>query len=158
MPAREEHLPEINEIYNYFVLHSTCTYQEKPESLDSRRKWFTQHTDPHPAIVAVEKGRVIGWGSLSPYHPRSAYRFTVENSVYVHHDHHRRGVGSRLLANLIERGRLLGHRTIIAGIDSTQTSSIALHTRFDFLPAGHLRHVGFKLGQWLDVIYLQKML
>jgi phosphinothricin acetyltransferase len=158
IPARPDHLPEINDIYNHFVLHSTCTYQEQPETIESRRKWLLHHIDPYPAIVAVENTKVVGWGSLSPYHARSAYRFTVENSVYVHHHHHRRGIGSLLLADLIDRARSLGHHTLIAGIDSSQGGSITLHARLDFKPAGHMKQVGFKFGQWLDVVYLQRML
>src|SRR5690348_15531780 len=94
-------LGAINNIYNYYVLHSTCTYQEEPETLEGRREWFERHGDRHPVIVAEAGGQVLGWGSLSAYHARSAYRHTVENSVYVHHQHHRRGIGSLLLRELI---------------------------------------------------------
>jgi phosphinothricin acetyltransferase len=85
-------LPAINDIYNHYVLHSTCTYQEEPETADARRAWFDAHGPAHPVTVAVDDGVVVGWGSLSPYHRRSAYRRTVENSVYVAHTHHRRGI------------------------------------------------------------------
>ena len=151
-------LGAINDIYNHYVLHSTCTYQEEPEPLESRRQWFQHHGDRHPVIVAEVDGQVIGWGSLSPYHARSAYRHTVENSVYVHHRHHRRGIGSRLLQELITRARGLGHRAIIAGIDADQPASIALHAKFCFEEVGHLRQVGFKFGRWLDVIYMELLL
>ena len=90
-------LDAINAIYNHYVLHSTCTYQEELEPSEARRRWFAHHGDKHPVIVAESSGEVIGWGSLSAYHPRSAYQKTVENSVYVHHEHQRRGIGSLLL-------------------------------------------------------------
>src|SRR5438270_179890 len=90
-------LRAINDIYNYYVINSTCTYQEQPESLANRKKWFEHHGPNHPVIVAELEGTVVGWGSLSAYHARSAYRRTVENSVYVHHEHHRRGIGRQLL-------------------------------------------------------------
>jgi len=154
-PATESDLAAINDIYNHYVLHSTCTYQEEPEPLDGRRQWFHHHGEKHPVIVAELDGRVIGWGSLSAYHPRSAYRRTVENSVYVHHQMHRRGVGSLLLQDLIVRARNLGHRAIIAGIDADQAASVALHARFHFEKAGHLKQVGFKFDRWLDVIYME---
>ena len=157
-PATESDLVAINDIYNHYVQHSTCTYQEEPESLDGRRQWFRHHGDKHPVIVAEAGGRVVGWGSLSPYHARSAYRRTVENSVYVHHQHHRRGVGSLLLHELIVRARSLGHHAIIAGIDADQPASVALHAKFHFKPVGHLEHVGFKFGRWLDVIYMELIL
>ena len=101
---------------------------------------------------------MAGWGSLSAYHARSAYRRTVENSVYVHHQHHRRGIGSLLLQELIVRARRLGHHAIIAGIDADQPASVALHAKFHFEKVGHLKQVGFKFGRWLDVIYMELML
>ena len=157
-PATGADLASINSIYNHFVLHSTCTYQEEPETMGARHRWFSRHDEDHPVIVAELAGRVVGWGSLSEYHPRSAYSRTVENSVYVHHDHQRRGIGSALLSELIARGRARGHHAIIAGIDAGQTASVALHQRFLFQRVGHLRQVGFKFGRWLDVIYMELLL
>jgi len=156
--ATSADLGAINDIYNHYVLQSTCTYQEEPEQPESRRRWFAHHGERHPVIVAEADGQVIGWGSLSAYHPRSAYRFTVENSVYVHHRHHRRGIGSRLLQELITRARAHGHRAIIAGIDAEQAASVALHAKFRFVEVGHFRRVGFKFGRWLDVIYMELLL
>jgi phosphinothricin acetyltransferase len=157
-PAAEKDLAAINNIYNHYVLHSTCTYQEEPETIESRRQWFTHHGEKHPIIVAVAEGQVIGWGSLSAYHARSAYQRTVENSVYVHHQHHRNGIGSLLLEELVTHARTLGHRAIIAGIDADQEASVGLHARFQFETVGHLRQVGFKFGRWLDVIYMELLL
>jgi L-amino acid N-acyltransferase len=153
--ANESDLIVINDIYNHYVAHSTCTYQEEPELLDGRRRWFSHHGEKHPVIVAEADGQVVGWGSLSAYHPRSAYRHTVENSIYVHHQHHRQGVGSLLLRELIGRARSLGHRVIIAGIDGEQSASVALHVKFHFEKVGHFKRVGFKFGRWLDVIYME---
>src|SRR5579863_1206953 len=93
-PATEADLVAINDIYNHYVLHSTCTYQEEPETLESRRAWFKHHGEKHPVIVTEADGHVVGWASLSAYHARSAYRHTVENSIYIHHQHHRRGIGT----------------------------------------------------------------
>ena len=156
--ATRADLTAINAIYNHYVLHSSATYQEEPITEAEREVWFAGHGPLHPVTVAEENGEVVGWASLSPFHARSAYRRTVENSVYVSHDHQRHGIGSALLADSIERARSLGHHTIIAGIDSAQTGSIALHLKFGFEQTAHLKEVGFKLGRWLDVLYLQKML
>jgi L-amino acid N-acyltransferase YncA len=153
--ATESDLPAINDIYNHYVQHSTCTYQEQPETMGARRQWFYRHGEKHPVTVALENGQVVGWGSLSPYHERSAYRYTVENSIYVHHEHHRRGIGSLLLEDLIGRCRQLGHRVIIAGIDGEQTASVGIHAKFHFEKASHLHRIGFKFGRWLDVIYME---
>lgn len=151
-------LPAINDIYNHYVLHSTTTYQIEPETMADRERWFASRGPQHPVIVAEIDGAVAGWGSLSRYHVRAAYARTVENSVYVRDDLRRRGIGSTLLAELIRLGRELGHHTIIAGIDSDQAASVALHARFGFTKVGHMKQLGHKFGRWLDVVYMQLML
>jgi phosphinothricin acetyltransferase len=149
-------IPAINAIYNYYVPLSTCTYQDEPTTAGERAEWFRRH-DPvrHPVTVAVEDGAVIGWASLSAFRARAAYRFTVENSIYIRHDRHRLGVGRLLLTDLIERARAAGHHTVVAAVSSDQTASIKLHEAFGFVETGRLREVGFKFGRWLDVAYLQ---
>jgi phosphinothricin acetyltransferase len=156
--ATSADLVAINDIYNHYVHHSTCTYQEESEPIESRCAWFEKHGGKHPVTVATIDGRIVGWGSLSPYHARSAYRFTVENSVYVHHEVHRQGIGSILLKDLIQRARAAGHRCIIAAIDGDQPASVALHAKFGFIHVGHFKQVGFKFERWLDVVYMQLML
>ena len=151
-------LPAINSIYNHFVLHSTCTYQEEPSTAEERAAWFAAHGPKHPVTVAERDGEVVGWGSVSKFHPRSAYRNTVEDSVYVRHDCHRQGIGAALLGDLCERAKAAGHRTMLGLIDLQQRGSVALHEKFGFVEVGRLREVGFKFGRWLDVIYTQRML
>jgi phosphinothricin acetyltransferase len=154
-PATPADLPAINDIYNHYVLHSTATYQDEPDPLEARRAWFDRHGPDHPITVAEADGRIVGWGSLSPFHARSAYRRTVEDSVYVHHEHHRQGIGRVLLEDLIARAAQIGHHTIIGLIDGSQAPSIALHERLGFTRVAHLREVGFKFERWLDVVYVQ---
>jgi phosphinothricin acetyltransferase len=156
--AGGDDLEAINAIYNHYVLHSTATYQTAPESMADRLAWFAAHGDAHPITVAMAGGEVVGWGSLSHFHRRQAYQYTVENSVYVRHDLHRRGIGRAILADLIERARAARHHTIIAGIDGDQAASVALHAAMGFVKVGHLRQVGHKFGRWLDVIYMQRTL
>ncbi len=156
--ATADDLSAINDIYNYYVLHSTCTYQEEPETIDMRQAWFAARGEAHPVIVASLGVEVVGWGSLSPFHKRSAYSRTVEDAIYVRHTHHRRGIGRLLLADLIGRAAPLGHHTIIAGIDAGQPASLALHEALGFTRVAHLKEVGYKFGRWLDVIYIQRML
>jgi phosphinothricin acetyltransferase len=151
-------LPAINEIYNYYVLNSTCTYQEEPSTDAEREIWFIAHGPKHPITVADADGAIVGWASLSPFHPRSAYRGTLENSIYVHHDRQRQGIGNALLLDCIERAKSIGHHTIIAGIDLEQAASVHIHQRAGFEKVAHLKEVGFKFGRWLDVVYLQLML
>ena len=154
-PAVAADLPAINAIYNYYVLHSTCTYQTEPETDEARSQWFADHGAAHPIVTAEVEGTIVGWGSLSRFHKRAAYARTVENSVYVRHDMQRRGIGSRILKDLIDRARGAGHHAIIAGIDADQLASVSLHGRFGFLKVGHLKQVGYKFGRWLDVVYME---
>jgi phosphinothricin acetyltransferase len=156
--ARESDLAAINAIYNHYVLHSTCTYQVTPETNEARLTWFREHGGAHPVTVAELDGAIVGWAALNRFHKREAYAHTVENSVYVRHDLHRRGIGRTLLADSIERARQLGHHTILACISAEQGGSIALHKAFGFVEAAYLRELGWKQGQWLDVVYLQLLL
>ena len=156
--ATPQDLNAINEIYNYYVAHSTTTYQTEPETSEDRRAWFQGRGPAHPVTVAECGGEVLGWASLSPFHSRNAYSHTVEDSIYVCHEELRKGIGSALLSDLIQRAAGIGHHTIIAGIDAEQVGSIALHIRFGFKEVAHLHEVGFKFGRWLDVVYLQLLL
>lgn len=151
-------LDAINDIYSHYVLTSTATYQITPEPIEGRHAWFAAHGESHPVIVAEVAGAVRGWAALSPFHTREAYQHTVEDSVYVHHDDHRRGLGAALLEELITLARRHGHHAIIAHIDSEQAPSLALHERFGFARVGELRAVGYKFGRWLDVVCMQRML
>jgi L-amino acid N-acyltransferase YncA len=148
----------INAIYNHYVAHSTCTYQDDPETLERRIAWLSRHGPAHPVLVAERDGTVVGWGSLSPFHARSAYRLTVENTVYVHPESLHQGIGKGLMLELIAAARRVGHHCIVAVIDSRQPASIAMHLGLGFTESGRLREVGLKFGQSLDVVYLQKLL
>jgi phosphinothricin acetyltransferase len=156
--ATRDDLATINDIYNHYVLHSTCTYQIDPEPLTGRVEWFEAHDHLHPITVAELDRQVVAWGSLSAFHRRVAYRHTVENSVYVRHDLHHRGLGQAILVDLITRAKALGHHSIIALISADQTPSIKLHEKHGFTTVAHLQEVGFKFDRWLDVVYLQRML
>jgi L-amino acid N-acyltransferase YncA len=156
--ARESDLQRINAIYNHYVVSSTCTYQTEPETAEARRTWFEGHGPAHPITVALIDHQVVGWGSLSRFHPRAAYGMTVENSIYVDHQQQRRGIGQALLEDLIARARQLGHHTIIGLIDAQQGGSVALHAKLGFVQVALLKQVGFKFDRWLDVIYMQLIL
>ncbi|WP_437542535.1 N-acetyltransferase family protein [Sorangium sp. So ce367] len=155
--ATEADLSAIEEIYAFYVERSTCTFATTVPTPAERRAWLAAHGPLHPATVAVEgDGTVVGWGSLSLWNPREAYARSVENSVYVRDGLHRRGLGRRLLADLVSRAISLGHRTIIAQIAGDQAASVALHRALGFEDAGLLRDVGHKFDRWLDVILMQR--
>jgi len=157
--ATVDDLTAINDIYNYYVPRSTCTYQLEPETIEARTRWFHEH-DPerYPVVVAERGGEVVGWGSLSKFRERAAYAPTVEGSVYIRHDCHRQGLGRMILLDLIERARAAGYHSLIGGVDAEQTASIALQESLGFQRVAHLKQVGYKFDRWLDVIYLQLML
>jgi L-amino acid N-acyltransferase YncA len=157
-PATDPDLPAISAIYNHYIRTSTATYQVEPETLDERREWFNDHGERYPAVVAEDDGEVVGWGALSPFRNRFGYRFTVEASVYVRHDCHRQGIGRALLADLIDRARLLGYHTLIGGASADQTASLALQESLGFTTVAHFREVGHKFDRWLDVVFMQLML
>lgn len=151
-------LHEINEIYNHYVLNSTCTYQIRPESIEARRRWFEHHGPQHPVVVAEQEGQIIAWGSLSRFHAREAFCKTVEHSIYVHPEHRRRGLGAAILDHLIGRARELGYHSMVALIDGEQEPSLELQKKFGFYEVGRLREVGQKFGRWLDMVYMQLIL
>lgn len=152
-------LPAINAIYNHYVLHSTCTYQIDPETLADRQAWFAAHSpDKYPVVVVEQDGQVVGWGSLSRFHGRAGYAPTAEPSVYIAHDFHRRGLGRLILQHLIARARAVQFHSLIGGTSADQAASLALQEALGFVRVGHLKEVGQKFGQRLDVVYTQLML
>src|SRR5207253_2162491 len=142
----------------YYVARSTCTFDTEPRPMEGWRTWLAHHRDAHPATVALRDGTIVGWGSLSAWSDRPAYRHTVEDSVYVCHDMHRQGIGAVLLADLLARAGALGHVAIIARIAADQPISEALHERFGFERIGVLRRVGYKFDRWLDVAMWERVL
>jgi phosphinothricin acetyltransferase len=151
-------LSSINEIYNHYVLTSTATYQETPETQDERLTWFTSRSERYPVVVAEIENDVVGFACLNAFRTRSAYRFTSEHSLYVHHNFHRRGIGTALLVAILEEARCLGYSSLIGGIDSEQSASVALHKKHGFVEVGRFPRIAYKFNRWLDVVFVQKQL
>lgn len=152
-------VPAICEIYNYYVLNSTCTFQLAPDTLPQREAWFRAHSpEKYPVVVVESEGRVVGWGSLSKFHVREGYDPTAEASVYIAADHHRRGLGRLVLAHLIERARAIGFHALIGGTSADQPASLALQEGLGFVRVGLMREVGLKFGRRLDVVTTQLLL
>lgn len=153
--VRPEDIPVVSDIYNHYVVNATCTFATEPEGPAYWDNWLKSHTGSHAAIVAVDGGAVVGWGTLSRWNSRCAYNYTVEDSVYIHPTCHRRGIGRAILSELIRLARQHGHRNIIAQIADHQAPSERLHATLGFAQVGCLRDVGFKFDRWIDVAIWQ---
>ncbi|WEX11775.1 GNAT family N-acetyltransferase [Chelativorans sp. AA-79] len=151
-------LPAITAIYAHAVETGTASYELEPPSLEemtSRMKALNSRR--YPYLVAEEEGRVLGYAYAGPFRPRRAYRFLVEDSIYIAPDAQGQGVGRLLLTALIDACRELGFRQIAAviGDGSPQSASVRLHAALGFRHAGVLEGSGYKHGRWLDTVFMQ---
>lgn len=156
-PATLADIRAITAIYTHAVRHGTATFElEPPTEAEMGQRMQTLLAGKFPYFVAERDGRVAGYAYAALFRPRPAYRFTVEDSIYIAPDMHRRGIGKALLEKLIEACTALGYRQMIAVIgDSDQIGSIGVHKACGFEPAGNLRNVGWKFGKWLDTPLMQ---
>jgi L-amino acid N-acyltransferase YncA len=156
-PTVAADLPAITDIYEHAVRFGTATFELIPPDLaEITRRYEALLDGGFPHIVATLDSRVIGYAYAGPYRPRPAYRFTVENSVYLHPSIHRRGIGRQLLQRLILECQTRGFRQMIAVIgDSANAASIGVHSKCGFQMIGTHPDVGFKFGRWLDTVMMQ---
>ena len=146
-------------IYNHEVLTSTATFDLVPRSLEDQEAWIAERTGAFAALVAVDRSAtLLGFGSLSPYKERAAYRTSVEDSVYVDRTSHGRGVGKLIVSELLGAAALSGFHAVFARIEAGGTASRALHASCGFELVGVEREVGRKFHRWLDVAIMQKLL
>lgn len=159
-PAAAADLPSIAEIYEHAVRFGTATFELVPPDLAEMTRRFDALTaDGFPYLVAALDGRVVGYAYAAAYRPRPAYRFTVENSVYLQPAIQRRGIGQKLLQRLIAECEARGFRQMIAVIgDSANAASVGVHSRCGFQMIGTHPNVGFKFGRWLDTVMMQRVL
>jgi len=145
-------------IYNEAVLNTTSVWTEQPRSLDAQMQWLEdKRQSDKPVLIAEEAGVVLGFATYGPFRTWPGYRHTVENSIYVESAQRGKGIGSQLLASLIERARAQQLHAIIAGIEATNTVSLKLHERHGFVQVGILKEVGTKFGRWLDLAFLERI-
>lgn len=158
--AEEADMEAVQAIYARHVLHGLATFEETPPSVEellSRRASVLMSGLPY--LVAELEGKIAGYAYATAYRPRPAYRFTIEDSVYVAEGLGGRGIGSALLGELIARCEKGPWRQMLAVVgNSGNEGSIALHKRMGFREVGILRSVGFKLGQWVDTVLMQRPL
>ena len=159
-PVIAADLSAITAIYDHAVRHDTATFELEPPNLaEMTRRCTTLLDDGFPYLAATIGDNVVGFAYAGHYRARPAYRFTVENSIYLAPSAQRRGIGTALLNELIGQSERRGYRQMIAVIgDSANTASIALHARAGFEMVGTLRNVGFKFGRWLDTVLMQREL
>lgn len=157
--AQVEDLPQILTIYNEVILNTTAVYEYKPHTLEMREQWFrTKQEQGFPVFVAEEHNKIVGLSSIGPFRAWAAYKYSVENSIYVSVESRGKGIGKLLMPPLIAAARELDMHTIIAGIDASNEYSLKLHRDFGFNEVAHFKQVGFKFDKWLDLKFLQLLL
>jgi phosphinothricin acetyltransferase len=160
-PAKTSDIPAITRIYEHAVEHGTASFElSPPDEAEMVRRMNDLTGNGYPYLAGEIEGALAGYAYAGPYRARPAYRLTVEDSVYIAPDRHRRGIGRALLAALIEATAARGFRQMIAVIGDSpkQAASIGLHEVLGFRNVGILQDVGFKHGRWLDSVLMQRAL
>jgi L-amino acid N-acyltransferase YncA len=159
-PSRDEDIAAITAIYAHHVLNGTGTFETEPPSaadMAARRAYVLGKNLPY--LVAEENGEVLGFAYCNWFKPRPAYRFSAEDSIYIAESARGQGLGSQLLAELSQIAEGAGVRKLIAVIgDSANTGSVGVHRKQGFTHVGVLKDCGWKFGQWLDVVLMEKVL
>lgn len=157
-PASTDDAAAIAAIYNHFVTTTTITFEEAAVSVADMAQRIHEVTAKLPWLVYEQEGRVLGYAYATPWRARSAYRFSVESTVYVSADHPHQGIGSSLYRALLEELQALGMRVVLGGIAQPNAASVALHERMGFEKVANFKQVGRKFDQWVDVGYWQLLL
>ncbi len=170
--AREADLPGILSIYNDIILTTTAVYQYEIHTAEMRKEWYAAKLQAGYPVFVAEGGSetgsgsetmrpgsaILGFSTIGPFRAWQAYKYTVENSVYVVADQRGRGIGKLLLAPLIDTARKMDMHAVIASVDATNAASLHLHASFGFEEVAHFRQVGYKFGRWLDLKFLELLL
>ena len=159
-PSQDDDVPAITAIYRYHVLHGVASFEEippEPDEIARRRREVIGHGLPY--LAAERSGRILGYCYAAPYRSRSAYRYTLEDSIYIDQAEVGRGLGRALLTSLLDRCTELGYRQMVAVIGGSDTwPSLRLHAALGFARIGVLPAVGFKFGSWVDIVLMQRTL
>ncbi|HVH78089.1 MAG TPA: GNAT family N-acetyltransferase [Stellaceae bacterium] len=159
-PSRDDDIAAIAAIYGHHVLHGVASFEEVPPTVEemARRRAVIIERDL-PYLVGERDRKVVGYCYAGPYRPRIGYRFSVEDSIYIHPDEVVRGIGRALLGEVIDRVTAQGYRQMIAVIGGSETiGSIRLHAALGFANIGLFPGIGFKFGRWIDSVYMQRPL
>ena len=156
----QEYATQILEIFNDAILNSAALYDYNPWTPDTMKSWFElkkEHNFPVIGIVDNKK-RLLGFGTYGVFRIRPAYKYTIENSLYVHKDFRGKGLGKILLDEIIKNAILQNYHCIVGVIDSSNITSISLHKSFGFRFSGRIEQVGYKFNRWLDADFYQLIL
>ena len=153
--ATKQDLKRIVEIYNWAIENTYATFDTDRKTTQSQLGWFESHDEKHPVIVARENGRVLAWGSISPWSDRCAYSGTGEISFYVDPGFHSKGIGFNILKRLIEIGKEKNFRTLVSRIAGKSEASVHLHKKLGFSNIGTMKNVGKKFDEIIDVHLMQ---
>ena len=157
--AKEEDLPVLLDIYNHIIVNTTAVYHYQPHTMEMRKAWYDARVkEGFPVFVAEDDGKVVGFSSYGPFRPWPAYKYTMENSVYVADGQRGKGIGKLLMGPLIDYARAHDVHAIIAVIDASNDASVQLHRGFGFEEVGHFRQVGYKFDRWLDLTFMELVL
>jgi L-amino acid N-acyltransferase YncA len=157
---QQRHAAQILAIFNEAIVNSTALYDYKPRTAEMMQAWFEAKAKGNFPVIGVESegGELMGFASFGVFRAWPAYKYSVEHSVYVDARFRGRGVGRRLLEEVIEAARARDYHVLIGAIDAANKASLALHERLGFTHCGTLRQVGFKFGRWLDMSFYQLIL
>lgn len=157
--ATEDDLPSILDIYNHIIVNTTAVYHYQPHTMEMRKAWYDGRVkEGLPVFVAEEDGKVVGFSSYGPFRPWPAYKYTMENSVYVADGQRGKGIGRSLMEPLLSHARAKDVHAMIAVIDASNDASVQLHRSFGFEEVGHFRQVGYKFDRWLDLKFMELVL
>jgi phosphinothricin acetyltransferase len=158
--SHAKHARAILDIFNEAILNSTALYDYQPRPLASMESWFAAKAKGGFPVIGVEdeSGVLVAFGSFGSFRAWPAYKYSVEHSLYVHHEYRGRGLGRVVIEALVAAARGRQMHTMLGGIDASNVASIRLHERVGFQLVGKLPQVGFKFGRWLDLAFYQLML
>lgn len=154
--ASEKDLKSILDIYNDAILNTTAIYAYKIQTLEEKKQWYEKKKqDGYPLLVFEENDKVVGFATFGPFREWPAYKYTIEHSVYVHKDYRNQGIATQLMKKIIEIANEREYATLVAGIDSSNKTSIKMHEKIGFKYSGTIKKAGFKFGKWLDLDFYQ---
>lgn len=157
--ASEQDCSAIATIYNHAVVHTAAIWNDKTVDAENRVEWLALRRNAgYPVLVMEDDGAVVGYASFGDWRAFDGFRHTVEHSVYVHPDHQGKGIGRQLMVQLIDEARAIGKHVMVAGIETQNVASIALHQSLGFAITAQMPQVGTKFGRWLDLTFMQRQL